>query len=431
MSKKPLRVGIAGLGTVGASTTGILKTRAAMISERAGRDVVVSAVSARDRSKDRGVDLSGIDWVDDARALIDWDDLDLVVELIGGSEGIALELVEGALKAGRHVVTANKALIAHHGQMLAETAEKKKVGLAFEAAVAGGVPILKTMREGLMANELTRVYGILNGTCNYILTEMRETGREFLDVLAEAQELGYAEADPSFDVDGVDAAHKLAILASMAFGSKIDFDSVHIEGIREVSAIDLAFARELGYGVKLLGLAARTAYGVTQRVYPCMVPVGATINHVNGVFNAVVAEGDFVDRIQMEGRGAGGGPTASAVVADVIDIARGLIAPAFARPASALDSGKTIPINERSGAYYLRFEVVDKPGVFAGIAAALRDHEVSMEQIIQRTTQPGEPVPVVMTTHVANEASVMNARDAIGALDAVVTSPRIIRIEAL
>ena len=427
----PLRVGIAGLGTVGAGTVQVLATHRDEIARRSGRAIEVTAVSARDKSKDRGVDLSGAAWVDDPVALASDPNVDVVVELIGGSEGTAKDLCETALKNGKHVVTANKALIAHHGQALAEAAENAGVALTFEAAVAGGIPILKGLREGLAANAIGRVYGILNGTCNYILSEMRDTGREFDDILAEAQAEGYAEADPSFDVDGIDAAHKLAILASLAFGTQIDFESVHVEGIRHVSPADQDFARELGYGIKLLGIAAETEGGIEQRVHPCMVPIDAPINHVGGVFNAVVAEGDFVDRVQMEGRGAGAGPTASAVVADIIDIARGNMVPGFARPATELTPPRPVSVAAHRGCYYMRFEVVDEPGVFAGIAQALGAHNVSMESILQRARDPGEPVPVVMTTHDTLEADMTAAVAAIAALDAVVMTPRIIRIENL
>ncbi len=427
----PLRLGIAGLGTVGAGTVRVLATHRDEITRRAGRAIDITAVSARDPNKDRGVDLSGVSWTDDPMALAADPTVDVVVELIGGSDGVAKDLCAAALANGKHVVTANKALIAHHGQALAAAAERSSVALAFEAAVAGGIPVLKGLREGLAANAISRVYGILNGTCNYILSELRDTGREFEDVLAEAQAEGYAEADPSFDIDGVDAAHKLAILAALAFGTQVDFKSVHVEGIRHVSPVDLSFAKELGYGIKLLGIATETAEGVEQRVHLCMVPLDAPINHVDGVFNAVVAEGDFVDRVLMQGRGAGAGPTASAVVADVIDIARGNMVPCFARPAADLAPPRPVPMSAHRGCYYLRFEVVDKPGVFADIAQALGAHNVSMESIIQRARDPGEPVPVVMTTHDTLESDMIDAVAAIAALDAVVMAPRIIRIEDL
>ncbi|MBM3573873.1 MAG: homoserine dehydrogenase, partial [Alphaproteobacteria bacterium] len=318
---QPLKIAIAGLGTVGAGVLKLLAEHAELIAARCGRRLVVTAVSARDRKRDRGVDLTGVRWYQDAAALAADPEIEIVVELIGGAEGVARQLCEAALDAGKHVVTANKALLAHHGTALATLAEGKGRTLAFEASVAGGIPIVKSLREGLAANRLSRIYGILNGTCNYILTTMREQRREFAEVLAEAQKLGYAEADPSFDVDGTDAAHKLAILTSLAFGAAVDLNGVHIEGIRHVSSLDIDYADELGYRIKLLGIARRTEHGIEQRVHPCMVPKGTPIAHVEGVYNAVVAEGDYVGRVVHEGRGAGAGPTASAVVADLLDIA--------------------------------------------------------------------------------------------------------------
>ena len=305
--RAPLRVGIAGLGTVGAGTFKLLAGNADQLRARCGREIVVTAVSARDQSKDRGIDIDGIQWCDDALSLAKLDSVDVVAELIGGSDGIAKSLAETAIANGKHVVTANKALLAHHGATLARAAEAAGVSLAYEAAVAGGIPIVKAMREGLAGNRISRVYGILNGTCNYILSAMRESGREFEDVLAEAQSLGYAEADPAFDIDGVDAAHKLAILTSLAFGCEVQFDAVHVEGIRSVSPLDIRFAEELGYRIKLLGIAGRTDHGIEQRVHPCMVPISAPIAHIEDVFNAVVADGDYVDTTMYEGRGAGEG----------------------------------------------------------------------------------------------------------------------------
>lgn len=425
----PLKIGIAGLGTVGAGTVDVLNTHGTQLIHRAGRPLEITAVSAHDKSKDRGVDLSGVTWHDDPIALASDPNVDLVAELIGGSDGIAKDLCEAALAAGKHVVTANKALIAHHGTVLAETAETNSACLAYEAAVAGGIPIIKALREGLAANRIDSLYGILNGTCNYILTNMAESGREFEDVLDEAQQLGYAEADPSFDIDGVDAAHKLAILASLAFGTAVDFGGVHVEGIRHVSPIDIEFAAELGYGIKLLGVARRTDAGIEQRVHPCMVPVDAPINHVRGVFNAVEVVGDFVDRTIYQGRGAGAGPTASAVVADIIDIARGGRVPAFGVPTAALKPAAMVAMESHQGPYYVRLMVVDEPGVFAGIAASLSDHSVSMESVLQRGRAPGEPVPVVMTVHDTKEADMVKTLDDIAGLSAVVETPRMIRIE--
>ncbi|HXY98513.1 MAG TPA: homoserine dehydrogenase [Stellaceae bacterium] len=429
--KPPLRIAVAGLGTVGVGTVKLLQQNAELLTARAGRQLVVTAVAARDRGRARGVDLQDVRWLADAAALAQDAEVDVVVELIGGSDGIAREVVAGAIAAGKHVVTANKALIAHHGKALARAAEARGVALLFEAAVAGGIPILKTLREGLAANNVTRIYGILNGTCNYILTTMRETGRDFLEVLKEAQELGYAEADPSFDIDGVDAAHKLAVLAAVTFGNAPDFAGVHVEGIRHVSALDIDFAAELGYRIKLLGLARLTRDGLEQRVHACMVPRSTPIANVDGVFNAVVVEGDFVGRVMLEGRGAGAQPTASAVVADLLDIAVGRWSSSFTIPASVLEARQPSPMARHVGAYYLRLMVVDRPGVIADIAAALRDEQVSMEQMIQRGRRPGEPVPVVLTTHEAEEAAMRRALERIDRLDSVIEPTRMIRVENL
>ena len=349
--------------------------------------------------------------------------------MIGGSDGPARAACEAALAAGRHVVTANKALIARHGTSLAKQAETRGVTLAYEAAVAGGIPIIKTMREGLAANRFSRIYGILNGTCNYILSTMRTSQRDFGSVLAEAQALGYAEADPSFDIDGIDTAHKLAILASLAFGTPVNFDAIHIEGIRHISLMDIHLAEELGYRIKLLGIAAMTDSGLQQRVHPCMVPLDAPIAHVEGAFNAVVCHGDFVNTIMQVGPGAGAGPTASAVVADIVDIARGRRTPTFTIPATALADIPISPMDRHHGACYVRLMVVDKPGVFADVAAALRDNNISMEAVLQRGRSPGETVPVVLTTHEADEGAMRRTLQAISALNAVTEQPRMIRIE--
>lgn len=424
-----LKIAIAGLGTVGVGTVKVLQDHARVLAKRSGRAVEIACVSARDNNKDRGVDLSSYQWYGDAVEMAKNSDADVFVELIGGSEGVARDAVIAALNSGKHVVTANKALIAHHGDELARLAEEKGLSLNYEAAVAGGIPIIKTLREGLAANSLSQVYGILNGTCNYILSTMRETGRGFNDVLADAQKLGYAEADPSFDIDGVDAAHKLAILASVSFGTVVDFAAVHVEGISHISDLDIQFASELGYKIKLLGVASRSNGTLEQRVHPCMVSINAPIATVEGVFNAVVCDGDFVDTIMQEGRGAGAGPTASAVVADIIDIARGISVPTFALPASDLEKIPTRPMAEHVGAYYIRLMLVDKPGVFADVANALRDHEVSIESLLQRVRDPGEPVPVVITTHDTIESNMVSALDTISALETVTEAPCMIRIE--
>ena len=430
MSNSPLKIGIAGLGTVGVGVVKLLSQQADLISLRSGRDIVITTVSARVPSKDRGVDLAGINWSYDPIELATNKNVDVVVELIGGEDGVAKELVETALANGKHVVTANKALIAHHGTELARSAEAANVAIAFEAAVAGGVPIVKALREGLVGNKVSRVFGILNGTCNYILSEMRQTGKNFDLVLKEAQGLGYAEANPAFDIDGVDTAHKLSILTSLAFGCEVNFEAVHIEGISRISPLDIEFADDLGYRIKLLGISRQTRTGIEQRVHPCMVPIDAPIAHIEDVFNAVVVEGDFVGTSMYEGRGAGEGPTASAVVADIIDIARDRLLNTFTIPATELKKLKNVPISEHVGSYYVRFMVLDKPGVFATIADALKDNNVSMEAVLQRGRSKKEAVPVVLTTHSADETSMLATLKLIEENDAVVERPCMIRIES-
>jgi homoserine dehydrogenase len=426
---RPLSVALAGLGTVGAGVLTLLRQNADIIAARAGRPIAVTAVSARDRARDRGLSLAGLHWFDDPTGLAHDPAVDVVVEAIGGADGPARATVQAAIAAGKAVVTANKALLAIHGATLAAQAEEAQVPLAFEAAVAGGIPVIKALREGLAANRISRVAGILNGTCNYILTVMRERGREFADVLAEAQKLGYAEADPSFDVDGIDAAHKLAILAALAFGRPVAFAAVHVEGIRRVSALDIAFAGELGYRIKLLGIARRTEAGIAARVHPCMVPQSAPIARVDGVFNAVVAEADFAGRVMLEGRGAGAGPTASAVVADLIDIARGRLTPVWGAQSGALTDAPSVPMTAHLGPYYLRLMVVDRPGVIADVTAVLRDLGISLESMLQRGRSPGEAVPVVLVTHETREAAMREALARIAALDTVLEDPAVIRIE--
>lgn len=430
--KEALRIGVAGLGVVGTGTLAVLERHHELLAQRCGRPVTVTAVSARDRRKERGVDLSAVRWFDDPTAMASDPDLDVIVELIGGADGVAKDVVETALAHGKHVVTANKAMLAHHGTDFANRAEESGAVLACEAAVCGGIPVIKTVREGLAANAIQAIYGILNGSSNYILTTMRETGREFGEVLADTQKLGYAEADPSLDVDGIDAAHKLAILTALAFNTRVDYDGIHVEGIRDVSALDITYAEELGYRIKLLGMARRTDGGVEQRVHPCMVPKSAPIANVEGVNNAVVAEGDFVGNILTEGAGAGAGPTASAVVADIIDVARGIHLPTFAMPASSLHALSSRSMQDHHGGYYLRLMCLDRPGVLTEITAALRDEGISVESMVQRGRGPaGEPVPIVITTHETQEAGMMRALQAIEALDAVLEPPRLIRIEDL
>jgi homoserine dehydrogenase len=426
---QPLRIGLAGLGTVGIGTLRLLRENATIIAARAGRPLIVTAVSARDRTRDRGVDLDGLTWHEDPTALAADPTVDVIVEVIGGSAGPAADVVRAAIAAGKPVVTANKALLALHGAELAAQAEERGVPLAFEAAVAGGIPAIKALREGLAGNNLLAISGILNGTCNYILTVMREQGRDFADVLSDAQKLGYAEADPAFDIDGVDAAHKLAILAALAFGRPVEFDAIHVEGIRGVSALDIAFAKELGFRIKLLGIAKRQDGGIEMRVHPAMVPEAEPIAQVDGVFNAVVAVGDFSGRVMLMGRGAGAGPTASAVVADLIDIARGRLTPIWGVEGHAQGTLPALPMAAHHGAYYLRLMVLDRPGVIADVTAVLRDAGVSLQSMLQHGRAPGEAVPIVLVTHETREADMMQALARIAALESVLEPPALIRIE--
>jgi homoserine dehydrogenase len=426
---QPLGIGLAGLGTVGIGTLRLLRDNATIIAARAGRPLIVAAVSARDRTRDRGVDLDGLTWHEDPTEMAADPAVDVVVEVIGGSEGPAADVVRAAIAAGKPVVTANKALLALHGAELAAQAEAQGVPLAFEAAVAGGIPAIKALREGLAGNNLLAISGILNGTCNYILTVMREQGRDFADVLSDAQKLGYAEADPAFDIDGVDAAHKLAILAALAFGRPVEFGAIHVEGIRGVSALDIAFAKELGFRIKLLGIAKRQDGGIEMRVHPAMVPEAEPIAQVDGVFNAVVAEGDFSGRVMLMGRGAGAGPTASAVVADLIDIARGRLTPIWGVEGHAQGTLPASPMADHHGAYYLRLMVLDRPGVIADVTAVLRDAGVSLQSMLQHGRAPGEAVPIVLVTHETREADMMQALARIAGLASVLEPPALIRIE--
>ncbi len=431
MSAAPLKIAVAGLGTVGAEVVRILAADADLLAARAGRGFVVTDVSARDHNRERGIDLSPYTWHDDAAEMASNADVDIVVELVGGADGTAHAAVRNALAAGKHVVTANKAMVAKHGVTLAAQAENAGKVLAYEAAVAGGIPIVKALREGLAGNHISGIYGILNGTCNFILTTMRETGRSFADVLKEAQDLGYAEADPSFDVGGNDAAQKLAIMASIAFGIPVDEDAVYVSGITEVSADDIAFADELGYRIKLLGIAKRTDAGIEQRVHPVMIGRDSPLGQIEGVTNAVEVAGSAVGTVVLTGPGAGGGATASSVLSDLIDLAAGRRSPTFGIPHTMMQPAAQVPMDRLEGAYYLRLMVWDKPGVIASVAGALGRHGVSLESMIQRGRDPNEPVPVVMVTHECAEAAMRAALAEIEGLDAVAESPTLIRIEGL
>ncbi|EAQ28386.1 homoserine dehydrogenase [Erythrobacter sp. NAP1] len=413
-TSSPLRIAIAGLGTVGVGVIRLLGTNRDLIAARAGRAIEVVAVSARERHKDRGVETGSYAWEDDMTALGARDDVDVVVELVGGSDGPALALSRAALKGGKGLVTANKAMVAHHGLELAEAAEAAGAPLKFEAAVAGGIPVVKGLREGTSANALTKVYGILNGTCNYILSEMEETGADFAETLSEAQALGYAEADPTFDIEGIDAAHKLAILAAIGFGAKVDFASVATTGIVQVRAADIAQADALGFVIRLIAEADVQDEDGTpkllQRVRPCLVAKGHPLSSVDGPTNAVVAEGNFSGRLLFQGAGAGDGPTASAVVADLIDIARSEVGAPFSMPVDQLQALGPAQPGHRTERTYLRFTVKDRPGVLAEITAAMRDADVSIESLIQQGREHGGgEVLVAMVTHEGPEANVTEA----------------------
>ncbi|BAF87846.1 homoserine dehydrogenase [Azorhizobium caulinodans ORS 571] len=431
-----LKIGLAGLGTVGAAVVGMLERRAGEIAARTGRTVKVVAVSARSKSKDRGVDLSAVRWYDDPVELARDPDIDVFVELMGGEGDPARAAVTAALQAGRAVVTANKALLARHGLELAKIAEASGGSLHFEAAVAGGIPIVKTLREALGGNRIGRVSGILNGTCNYILTRMADEKLAFDTCLSEAQRLGYAEADPTFDIDGHDTAHKLALLTSLAFGTQVDADSIYVEGIRSLTLADLEAADELGFNVKLLGVAVRTDEGIEQRVHPTMVPKGWPIAQVSGVTNAVAVDGDAVN-LTLVGPGAGGAATASAVVGDLIDVAKGNRGFAFGLPVSALEPCERAPMQRHGGGYYIRLAAVNKPGTAATIAGRMAEEGISLASIVQRQparaagakTVGPEDVAVILITYATTEDAVRKAIDAIEADGVIVGRPQVIRIE--
>jgi homoserine dehydrogenase len=430
----PLRIGIAGLGTVGAAVVKLLDRQAEALASRLGRQITVVGASARDFSKERGIDLTRFAWFQDPAALAKSPMIDLFVELIGGEEGPALAAAETALGAGKSVVTANKALLAKHGLRLALLAEEKGVALAFEASVAGGIPIVKTLREGLAGNSIDRVYGILNGTCNYILTRMELEGLSFAQCLSEAQMLGYAEADPTFDIGGFDTAHKLAILTSLAFGTAIDADAIAIEGIESITLADLEAAAELGYRVKLLGVAQRTQDGIEQRVHPTMVAKSSAIAQVMGVLNAVTIDADAVHELTLVGPGAGGEATASAIVADIADIARGVRSAPFGLPVASLAKAPQAPMQLHKGGYYVRLSVFDRPGAAAAIATRMAERDISLESIVQRRRPGGNggapsAVPVILITYATHEKTIRQALEAIVADGFLAEKPQVIRIE--
>lgn len=423
----PLRLGLAGLGTVGIGVVQIVQKHAALIAARSGREVVITAVSARDRTKNRDADLSGFAWETDPVALAQRDDVDVFIEVMGGHEGPARLATEAAIAAGKDVVTANKALLAHHGHQLALSAEAAGRVIRFEAAVAGGIPVIKALTEGLAANGMKRVMGVMNGTCNYILTRMEDAGLPYAQVFEEARQLGYLEADPNLDVGGIDAGHKLSLLAAIAFGTQVSFDAVELEGIGAISIDDIRHAADMEYRIKLLGVAQLTGRGLEQRMTPCLVPMGSPLGQLSGGTNMVVLEGDSVGQVVLRGAGAGMGPTASAVMGDVVDIARGVRMPTFGVPAVALVPPVVAAVAGVS-AWYLRMTLVDKPGALAKVATCLGDAGISIDRMRQYGHSDAQ-APVLIVTHKATRDDVNDALARFARTGVVVGEPVALRIE--
>ena len=435
-----LRLGIAGLGTVGAALVSMVQEKHDILTERCGQSIVVTCVNARSKTKDRGIDLSGTTWVDDPVELAKSDDIDVYVELMGGDGDPAYSSVKAALENGKHVVTANKALLAKHGVELAEIAEQNGLLLNYEAAVAGGIPIIKVMRESLSANSVTRVFGILNGTCNYILTRMEDDGLSFEACLKDAQDLGFAEADPTFDIEGNDTAHKLSILTSLAFGTRIAPDAIYLEGITKITIEDIEAARELGYRIKLLGVATKTSSGVESRVHPAMVPLGSAIAEIGGVTNAVSIEADTVGSLMMSGPGAGGDATASAVAGDICDIAKSKPGhqhgPALGQPAHSLLPHERSQMRAHEGGYFIRLTVQDKPGTMASIATRMAEQDISLESIVQRqrkskSQSEDQQAPIILVTHETTEQAINLALEGVKSDGRLIGEAQMIRIEKL
>lgn len=427
---EPLRLGIAGLGTVGTGVVRIVQKHADLLARRTGRPIAITAVSARSRTKNRDVDLSAYAWEDDPVALARRKDVDVFVEVMGGSDGPAKAATEAAISAGKDVVSANKALLAHHGQALAEAAEARGHVIRFEAAVAGGIPVIKALTEGLAGNEIRRVMGVMNGTCNYILTRMESAGLPYDAVFEEARQLGYLEADPNLDVGGIDAGHKLSLLAAIAFGTRVSFDDVELEGIGRISIDDIRRAGDMGYKIKLLGVAQMTGRGLEQRMSPCLVPADSPLGQLQGGTNMVVIEGDAVGQIVLRGAGAGEGPTASAVLADVIEIARGTRLSTFGQPAATL----VRPIAAKAAAaapYYLRMELADKPGALAKVATVLGDEGISIDRMRQYAHADSTVAPVLIVTHRCTRAAIGHALARLPATGVVLGEPVALRIESV
>ncbi|WP_208434311.1 homoserine dehydrogenase [Bartonella taylorii] len=431
-----LKVGIAGLGTVGTSVIRILREKASDLACQCGRPIKIVAVSARDKGRNRGIDLSDVKWFDSPVDMAASNEIDVFIELIGGELNVVYEAVKKALEVGHHVVTANKALLARHGVEFAVTAEKKGIFLHFEAAIGGGIPIIKAMRESLVANRISRIYGILNGTCNYILTRMFTEGISFKDCLADAQKLGYAEANPTFDIGGHDTAHKLALLTSLAFGTAVSLDDVYVEGISNISQIDICAADELGYRIKLLGVALETDSGIEQRVHPTMVPTSSMIAQIHGVTNALSIQSDLLGELLFSGPGAGGAATASAVIGDLADIAKARpgfqYAPVLRSPALGLSPHKKARISQHAGGYFIRLNVHDRAGVFAAVARHMADNHISLESIVQRSFVESQIIKtIILITHETTEVNVRQALAAIEKDGHLVAKSQFIRIEPM
>lgn len=424
---QPLRLGIAGLGTVGVGVVKIVRQQAAMLEARTGRKITISAVCARTKGRERGVSLSGYAWEDDPVALATRQDVDVFVELMGGDEGPAKDATEAALKAGKSVITANKAMLAMHGQALAELAEAQGCVIRYEAAVAGGIPVIKTLQEALAGNEIKRVMGVMNGSCNYILTRMEDSGKTYQEIFAEADGLGYLEADPQLDVGGIDAAHKLAIISAIAFGTKVDFAGIQLEGIERISIEDIRAAADMGYKIKLLGVTQKTGRGLEQRMQPCLVPASSPLAQLEGGTNMVVIEGDAVGQIVLRGAGAGEGPTASAVMGDVCDIARGTTGPVFGQPAATLETS-TSALSKLPAPYYLRMALVDKPGALAKIATVLGEAGVSIDRMRQYG-HDDTSAPVLIVTHKTTQSALDVALAAMETTGVLAGAPVALRIE--
>ncbi len=428
---EPLKIGIVGLGTVGGGVVKLLEKNKNLICQRAGRDILITAVCAHSKDKDRGFDVNVYEWFDNPLDLVKHENVDVVLELVGGADGIAYDLIKEAISQKKPIITANKALLATHGYEIAEIADKANVPVFYEAAVAGGIPIVKTIREGLAGNGIKEIYGILNGTSNYILSEMTKTKRAFDDVLKDAQEKGYAEADPTFDIDGTDAAHKLAILSTIVFRTKPNLHNIYTKGISEIKAKDIDFAKTLGYEIKLIAKAFSSGDTLGQSVTPCLIPQSHPLSSINDVLNAVLFEGDFVKYSLSVGYGAGEGPTASAVVADVIDSALGIYRPVFGVNTAELKDAKRVAESENMCRFYMRLPVLDKPGVIAEVASILKDEDVSIESMLQHGHDPGQSVSVVMTTHETAAANIYNAIEKISTLRFMTSEPCLIQIEDL